>query len=57
MACLPQIHATVHEAFVEGKFVVQPGDKKFSIIALDQSREHSIKFLKDSGAKGLYGQQ
>ena len=58
MARLPQIHPTVHEAFMEGKFVVQRGDKKFSMMALDQSHEHSIKFLKeDSGAKGLYGQQ
>ena len=37
---------------------MQRGDKKFSMVALDQSHEHSIKFLKeDSGAKGLYGQQ
>jgi len=58
MGRLPQIHPTVHEAFMEGKFVVQRGDKKFSMMALDQSHEHSIKFLKeDSGAKGLYGQQ
>ena len=43
---------------MEGKFVVQRGDKKFSIMALDQSQEHSIKFLKeDSGSKGLYAQQ
>ena len=43
---------------MEGKFVVQRGDKTFSLMALDQSQEHSIKFLKeDSGAKGLYGQQ
>jgi len=57
MSRLPQIDLTVHEAFMEGKFVVQRGDKKFSTMALDQSREHSIKFLKeDSGAKGLYGQ-
>ena len=41
-----------------GKFVVQRGDKKSSLMALDQSQEHSIQFLKeDSGAKGLYGQQ
>ena len=58
MGRLPQIHPTIHEAFMEGKFVVQRGDKKFSMMALDQSHEHSIKFLKeDSGAKGLYGQQ
>ena len=41
-----------------GKFVMQRGDKKSSLMALDQSQEHSIQFLKeDSGAKGLYGQQ
>ena len=27
---------------MEGKFVVQRGDKKFSMMALDQSHEHSI---------------
>ncbi len=43
---------------MEGKFVMQCGDKKFSLMALDQSQEHSIKFLKeDIGAKGFYGQQ
>ena len=41
-----------------GKFVVQRSDMKSSLMALDQSHEHSIQFLKeDSGAKGLYGQQ
>lgn len=58
MAQLPESHPSVHQAFMEGKFVVQRGDKKASLMALDQSQEHSIKFLKDdSGAKGLYGQQ
>ena len=57
MACLPETHPSVHEGFMEGKFVVQRSDKKFSLMALDQSQEHSIKFLKDnSEAKGLYGQ-
>jgi len=52
MAALPEIHPSVHEAFVEGKFVVQCSDKMFSLMALDQSQEHSIKFLKeDSGTK------
>ena len=51
-------HREVHEAFMAGKFVVQRGDKKSSVMALDQSQEHSIQFLKeDSGAKGLCGQQ
>ena len=41
-----------------GKFVVQRGNKKSSLMALDQSQEHSNQFLKeDTGAKGLYGQQ
>ena len=50
VACLPDTHPSVHEAFMEGKFVVQRSDKKFSLMALDQSQEHSIKFLelKDS---------
>ena len=57
MACLPETHPNVHEGFMEGKFVVQRSDKKFSLMALDQSQEHSIKFPKEgSGAKGLYGQ-
>ncbi len=58
MASLPQIHPTVHEAFMEGKFVVHRYGKTFSMMALDQSYEHSIKFLKeDRGTKDLYGQQ
>ena len=58
MTGLPEIHPSIHEEFVEGKFVVQRSRKKFSLMALDQSQEHSIKFLKeDSGTKGLYGQQ
>ncbi len=49
-------YPTVREAFMEGNFVVQCYDKTLSMMALDQSHEHSIKFLKeDSGAKGLYG--
>jgi len=58
MALLPETHPSVHEAFMAGKFVMQRGDKKSSLVALDKSQEHSIQFLKeDSGAKGLYGQQ
>ncbi len=58
MPRLPQIHPTVHEAFMEGKFVVQCYDKKLSMMELDQNHKHSIKFLKeDSGAKGLHGHQ
>ena len=54
VACLPDTHPSVHEAFMEGKFVVQRSDKKFCLMALDQSQEHRINFLKeDSGAKGL----
>ena len=58
MAQLPTSHSSGHQAFMEGNFVVQRSEKKFSMMALDQSQEHSIKFLKDDGgAKGLYGQQ
>lgn len=58
MARLPETHPSVHEAFMEGTFVVQRGDKTFSLMGLDQSQEHSITFLKEeNGAKGLYGQQ
>ena len=57
MVCLPESHPSVHEAFMNGKFVVQRSERKFSMMSLDQSQEHSIKFLKkDSGTKGLYGQ-
>ena len=58
MARLPEVHPTVHAAFMEGSFVVHRGDKKASLMALDQSQENSIQSLKeDSGPKGLYGQQ
>ena len=58
MARLPETHPSVHETFMAGKYVVQRSDKKSSLMALDQSQDHSIQFLKeDSGAKGLYGQQ
>ena len=42
---------------MEGKFVVQQNNKEFSLMAFDQSQEHSIKYLKeDSESQGLYGQ-
>ena len=42
---------------MEGHFEVQLSEKKFSLMGLDQSQEHSIRMLKeDSGSKGLYGQ-
>ena len=47
-----------HEAFQNGLFVVQQSNKKFSTMALDQSQEHCVKYLKvGSGTKGHYGQQ
>jgi hypothetical protein len=56
MAMLPHTHPDVYAEFESGKFVVQRGDHKFSMMALDQSQEHSIKFLKEaSGPRGLYG--
>ena len=55
--CLRTYNLHVREAFMEETFVVQRSNKKFSVMALDQSQQHGIKFLKeDSGAKGLYGQ-
>ena len=43
---------------MDGKFVVQRRNKKFSLMSLDQSQADSVKLLKDTaGAKGLYGQQ
>ena len=56
MAQLPIRHPDVYENFKKGNFVVQRSRKKFSLMGLDQSQEHSIQFLKqDSGPKGLYG--
>ncbi|KAL8620009.1 hypothetical protein ACOMHN_015291 [Nucella lapillus] len=58
MARLPDLHPSVHAEFMEGNFVVQRSEKKFSMMGLDQSQEHSIQFLKeDSGPNGLYGQE
>ncbi|KAF5283981.1 hypothetical protein FQA39_LY17179 [Lamprigera yunnana] len=55
---LQHTQSNVHEAFMKGQFVVQNSKKKFSFMALDQSHEHSIQFLKaDSTPKGLYGQK
>lgn len=45
MAQLPEFHPLVHQAFLDGKFVVQRADKKFSVMAPDQGQEHNIKFL------------
>lgn len=57
MAKLQEKHPSVHEAFMNGKFSVQRGEGKCSMMALDQSQEHSVKFLKgEGGTKGLYGQ-
>ncbi len=39
MARLPLIHPSVHDAFLQGKFVVQRSNKKFSLMALDQSQD------------------
>ena len=57
MTQLPNRHPDVYENFKKGKFVVQRSNKKFSLMGLDQSQEHSIQFLKqDCGPKGLYGE-
>ena len=52
--CLPITHPDVHTAFTQGLFVAQRSKKKFAKLALDQSQEHSVKYLKDrDGTKGL----
>ena len=56
MAQLPKNHPEIYKEYMNKHFVVQRSHKKFSLMGLDQSQEHSIKFLKeDSGPKGLYG--
>lgn len=58
MARLPESHPNIHEAFMKGMFVMQRGDKKFFLMALDISQAHRIRFLKEeSGTKGLNGQK
>ena len=55
MALLPETHPEVHDAFMEGLFGVQRSHSKFSMMALDQSHEHSVKLAKeDGGNRGLY---
>ena len=49
---------SIHNIFMEDKYVVQCGEKLFSLMAPDQSQEHCIKFLKEyNGAKGLKGSE
>ena len=55
MSLLPDTHPDVHDRFVSGYFGVQRSNATFSRMALDQSQEHSIKFLKGNGGSlGLY---
>ena len=58
MTRLHETHPDVyHEFNINKNFVVQRGAGKFSLMGLDQSQEHSIKFLKEeSGPKGFYGE-
>jgi len=42
MAELPQHHPEVYAGFM-----VQRSEKKFSLMGLDQSQQHSIKLLKE----------
>ena len=54
MAMLPEKHPEVHEAFMEGLFVVQRSSTKFSLMGLDQSQEHSVQLVKsDDGSRGV----
>ena len=55
MSLLPQTHPDVHAAFEEGLFCVQRSYKKFSMMPLDQSHEHSVELSKEDGRnRGLY---
>ena len=57
MAQLPTLHLDVHDTFMKGHFVFRRSEKKFGLMGLDQSQEHSIRMLKeDGGPKGLYNQ-
>ena len=58
MVQLPTKHPEVYKEYLKKHFVVQRSKKKFSLMGLDQSQEHSIKYLKeDSGPKGMYGSE
>ena len=54
MCALQEMHPTVHEEFMKGKFVGQKTGRAFSSIALDQIHEQLIGCLKgDGGIIGL----
>ncbi len=56
MLILATAHPAVYQEFMEGKFVVQKTDRKFSAMALDQAHEQMNKVIKgDGGAIGLFG--
>lgn len=49
MVQLPEKHPEVYTEFMNGNFVVQRSHHKFSLMAKDQSHEHSNKALQQSG--------
>ena len=54
MVQLYETHPDVHNQFMKGHFVIQRSNAKFSVMAKDQSHEHSNKMLKsDGGPTGL----
>jgi hypothetical protein len=58
MADLSHQHPAIYDAFMGGMFCVQRSQHKFSLMAMDQSHEHTIKHLKeDGGTWGLFGQE
>ena len=58
MALLPEFHPEVHEAFMQGLFVVHQSCTKFSLMGLDQSQEHSVQLVKSEGGnRGVYYDQ
>lgn len=55
MVELQQNHPEVYREFINGNFVVQRSEKKFSMMAKDQSHEQSNNNLKsDGGPSGLF---
>ena len=49
MVLLPTRHPAVYQEFLKGNFVVQRSTHRFSLMAKDQSHEHSNKELQQNG--------
>ena len=49
LVMLPTVHPGIYDEFMKGDFVVQRSNHKFSLMAKDQSREHSNRQLQAGG--------